>query len=136
MTLNVHKTLFLTAFISSNCMIHAFNAAFTITTNKNLSFQSKKWHQSSAISGYAQLSTILFEGSSKNEILEDANEALASVGWSRPLDDGEMTSEDPFVKRIDAEIQKDFGVGLDELLNPAKVRFCFLSFFLYLFWFF
>ena len=66
--------------------------------------------------------TFLKETNSKEEILEEANEALASVGWSRPLDDGEMTSDDPFVKRIDAQIQEDFGVTLDELLNPAKVR--------------
>jgi hypothetical protein len=55
------------------------------------------------------------------DIRDEANEALASVGWARPMDDGEMTSDDPFVRRIDAEIQKDFGVSLDELLNPAKV---------------
>lgn len=32
-----------------------------------------------------------------------------------------MTSDDPFVQRIDAGIREDFGVGLDDLLNPAKV---------------
>ena len=53
-------------------------------------------------------------------VIEDANEALQSVGWSvRPSD--ELTSEDPFVKAIDASIQAEMGVGLDELLNPAKV---------------
>jgi len=67
-------------------------------------------------------STFLKETNSKEDILEEANEALASVGWSRPLDNDEMTSDDPFVKRIDAQIQEDFGVNLDELLNPAKVR--------------
>jgi len=66
-------------------------------------------------------STFLKETNSKEDILEEANEALASVGWSRPLDNDEMTSDDPFVKRIDAQIQEDFGVNLDELLNPAKV---------------
>mmetsp|Transcript_16972 Transcript_16972/g.26292 ORF Transcript_16972/g.26292 Transcript_16972/m.26292 type:complete len:350 (-) Transcript_16972:152-1201(-) len=55
------------------------------------------------------------------DVMDDANDALASVGWSRPMDDGEMTSEDPFVKSIDEGIQRDFGVSLDELLNPAKV---------------
>lgn len=54
-------------------------------------------------------------------VLEEANDALASVGWATPRQDGEMTSDDPFVKEIDAGIQRDFGVGLDELLNPAKV---------------
>lgn len=35
--------------------------------------------------------------------------------------DGELTSEDPFVKQIDESIRGEMGVGLDELLNPAKV---------------
>jgi len=55
------------------------------------------------------------------DVMNEANDALASVGWARPMDDGEMTSEDPFVKQIDEGIQRDFGVSLDELLNPAKV---------------
>jgi hypothetical protein len=55
-------------------------------------------------------------------VQQEAREALESVGWARPMDvEGEMTSEDPFVKQIDAGIQRDFGVGLDDLLNPAKV---------------
>jgi hypothetical protein len=55
-------------------------------------------------------------------VQQEAKEALESVGWARPaLDDGEMTSDDPFVKQIDAGIRSDFGVGLDDLLNPAKV---------------
>lgn len=58
----------------------------------------------------------------RQAVLDDASEALQSVGWSRPSDDGELTSEDPFVKSIDASIQAEMGVGLDELLNPAKVR--------------
>ena len=57
----------------------------------------------------------------RNEVLDDANDALASVGWAPPREDGEMTSDDPFVQGIDAGIQRDMGVGLDELLNPAKV---------------
>eukprot|EP00565_Helicotheca_tamesis_P009119 CAMPEP_0185727140 /NCGR_PEP_ID=MMETSP1171-20130828/2905_1 /TAXON_ID=374046 /ORGANISM="Helicotheca tamensis, Strain CCMP826" /LENGTH=338 /DNA_ID=CAMNT_0028395645 /DNA_START=140 /DNA_END=1156 /DNA_ORIENTATION=+ len=57
----------------------------------------------------------------QQEMMDEASDALASVGWSRPLDDGEMTSDDPFVQRIDESIQRDMGVSLDELLNPAKV---------------
>ena len=57
----------------------------------------------------------------RNEILNDANDALTSVGWAPPREDGEMTSDDPFVQRINAGIQRDVGVDLDELLNPAKV---------------
>ena len=54
--------------------------------------------------------------------MDEAEAALTSVGWAMPLQgEGEMTSEDPFVKEIDEGIQRDFGVPLDELLNPAKV---------------
>ncbi|KAL3922698.1 MAG: hypothetical protein SGILL_002065 [Bacillariaceae sp.] len=55
------------------------------------------------------------------DVQQEAKEVLEKVGWARPLDDGEMTSEDPFVQQIDASIRDDFGVGLDDLLNPAKV---------------
>ena len=56
------------------------------------------------------------------DVQEEANAALEAVGWARPLNDGEMTSDDPFVQQIEAGIRKDYGVGLDDLLNPAKVR--------------
>ena len=56
-----------------------------------------------------------------SSVLNEANDALANVGWAPPREDGEMTSDDPFVREIDAGIQRDFGVGLEELLNPAKV---------------
>jgi len=62
-----------------------------------------------------------------SSILEEANDALTNVGWSirtpTPInEDGEaMTSDDPFVKYINEGIQKDFGVELNDLLNPAKV---------------
>jgi hypothetical protein len=36
-------------------------------------------------------------------------------------DEGQLTEDDPFVQEIDAGIQRDVGVKLDELLNPAKV---------------
>ena len=62
--------------------------------------------------------TQLFDSST----LAEANDALTSVGWATPMQgDGEMTSEDPFVKQIDESIRGEMGVGLDELLNPAKV---------------
>jgi hypothetical protein len=57
------------------------------------------------------------------EVQQEAKEALESMGWAPPVDDGEMTSDDPFVQQIDAGIQRDFGVSLDDLLNPAKVNF-------------
>lgn len=57
--------------------------------------------------------------------LAEANDALASVGWGGVAPDGEgdgeLTSDDPFVRRIDESIRGEMGVGLDELLNPAKV---------------
>ena len=40
------------------------------------------------------------------------------------IGEGEMTSEDPFVQQIDASVRGEMGVGLDELLNPAKVCEC------------
>ena len=64
--------------------------------------------------------------------LAEANDALKSVGWGGMalMSDGEkkddeaaLTSDDPFVKRIDASIREETGVGLEELLNPAKVCF-------------
>ena len=59
-------------------------------------------------------------------VQEEAREVLEKVGWggvAPDLTDPEqpMTSDDPFVQNIDAGIRKDFGVGLDDLLNPAKV---------------
>jgi len=57
----------------------------------------------------------------QSDVAIDAADALNSVGWSSPLTDTEFTSDDPFVKRIDDSIRNDMGVGLDELLNPAKV---------------
>ncbi|KAL3788934.1 hypothetical protein HJC23_000218 [Cyclotella cryptica] len=67
------------------------------------------------------------------ETLREANDALTSVGWSGVApaststlnisedEMGELTSDDPFVKEINESIQREMGVGLDELLNPAKV---------------
>jgi len=60
------------------------------------------------------------------KVLDEANEALTNVGWSvapPPLmEEGELTSDDPFVQQIDEGIRNDFGVGLNDLLNPAKVN--------------
>lgn len=58
------------------------------------------------------------------EVLAEAADALTSAGWAAPSSDAaaELTSADPFVQSIDASIQREMGVSLDELLNPAKVR--------------
>ena len=59
--------------------------------------------------------------------IAEANDALTSVGWAGVTptvatgEEGEMTSDDPFVQQIDESIMKEMGVGLDQLLNPAKV---------------
>lgn len=55
-----------------------------------------------------------------DDVRVDAESALTNVGWSLPQE-GDLTSDDPFVQAIDQGIQRDFGVPLDELLNPAKV---------------
>jgi len=52
---------------------------------------------------------------------DEASDALSSVGWSSPIGDGDMSADDPFVQRIDAQVRLETGVGLEELLNPAKV---------------
>jgi hypothetical protein len=59
--------------------------------------------------------------SASQAVLDEASNALTSVGWAVPSTSEEMTSEDPFVKQIDESIMQEMGVGLDELLNPAKV---------------
>jgi len=59
--------------------------------------------------------------SQSQAILDEASDALQSVGWSSPMTDDELTSDDPFVKRIEAQIFEESGVTLDQLLNPAKV---------------
>ena len=59
----------------------------------------------------------------QEEVSGQVSDALNSVGWSAPMTEDELTSADPFVQRIDAQIQQESGVGLDELLNPAKVSF-------------
>ena len=56
----------------------------------------------------------------EEEIQEEAKEKLSNVGWALPSE-GDLTADDPFVQAIDAGIQRDVGVPLDALLNPAKV---------------
>ena len=63
----------------------------------------------------------LSEKKETTTVMEEANEALTSVGWAPPTSDEELTSDDPFVRQIDLGIQQDMGVSLEELLNPAKV---------------
>lgn len=58
--------------------------------------------------------------SQTDDVEAPARDALNNVGWSLPTE-GDLTSEDPFVRSIDAGIQRDVGVPLDGLLNPAKV---------------
>lgn len=69
----------------------------------------------------APKTTITKSRNSSQEMLDSASDALQSVGWSAPMREEELTSDDPFVRRISDQIQLEFGVPLDELLNPAKV---------------
>jgi hypothetical protein len=58
----------------------------------------------------------------KDEVRADAESALQNTGWLMSSDaDADMTADDPFVQAINAGIQRDMGVDLEELLNPAKV---------------
>ena len=66
-------------------------------------------------------STVTKSRDAPQEIIDEASDALTSVGWSAPMMEAELTSDDPFVKRINDQIQQESGVQLDELLNPAKV---------------
>jgi hypothetical protein len=58
----------------------------------------------------------------QDEVRADAESALQNTGWLLTSEkSGDMTADDPFVQMIDAGIQRDVGVSLEELLNPAKV---------------
>ena len=82
---------------------------------------SGDYNKSSNVEGSTSTSTSTSSRGQSQEILDEASDALMSVGWSAPMVEDELTSDDPFVKRINAQIQKESGVDLDELLNPAKV---------------
>ena len=69
----------------------------------------------------APAATVTKARGASQEIVDEASDALLSVGWSAPMMEAELTSDDPFVQRINDEIQKESGVQLEELLNPAKV---------------
>lgn len=69
----------------------------------------------------APKTTITKSRNSSQEMFDSASDALQSVGWSAPMREEELTSDDPFVKRINDQIQLESGVQLEELLNPAKV---------------
>lgn len=84
-----------------------YTTKFRQTTNLNLTNEKKNSDKDKATS-----------------TLQEANDALTNVGWSltpAPIEGDAMTSDDPFVQSIDEGIQNDFGVGLNDLLNPAKV---------------
>ncbi len=90
---------------------------------KTFFMDEEKQSSTTAVEGSntASVSTGASRGQSQ-EILDEASDALSSVGWSAPMAEAELTSDDPFVKRINDQIQLESGVDLDELLNPAKVR--------------
>lgn len=96
---------------AANDDITTSTTELTADDNGDVNINSKKGKMSSVFSESVQ---------------SEAREVLEKVGWAGvapDLDNPEqpMTSDDPFVQNIDAGIREDFGVGLDDLLNPAKV---------------
>lgn len=100
------------------------SSAFSTHTSRIIPFNTLQYkHSNSRV--YAQQQTEeektpTARGLSE-EIRDEASDALTSVGWSAPMLGEELTSDDPFVRRINEQIQIESGVNLDELLNPAKV---------------
>jgi hypothetical protein len=110
-------------------LLFSLSSAFVIKGRYNLGIHSSCGRRRVAVDGrlngtQPKESEVVSkqEPTTREEQLQEATDKLASVGWSLPYDnDSALTSDDPFVQRIDAEIRRDVGVSLDELLNPAKV---------------
>lgn len=97
---------------------HAFSLAPSLAATKWTTTLASRNAKTKFFAGTEEKSGIFSE-----DIQQEAREVLEKVGWARPMQgEGEMTSDDPFVQQINAGIQRDFGVDLDDLLNPAKVR--------------
>lgn len=100
----------------------AGNANAFVSTRLNFGTSLLRQKQLSDENSRLQLSQETNEEvSSVNEVVAEASDALQSVGWASPASDEELTSDDPFVQRINDEIMRDMGVPLDGLLNPATV---------------
>jgi hypothetical protein len=115
------SNLVLLAFV----LLPACLSAFTITSPINVEYSSKRISFPHHLSQKSDTEKDTYSSAGfSQEVMDEANEALVAVGWAAPSDDAELTSDDPFVKSIDASIQREMGVGLEELLNPAKVSRC------------
>jgi hypothetical protein len=127
-----------TAKLNMLCLAAAWLLLFdSVTSFTAFTTKSPRSFQTQSLTGIGQ-GTLFMSTDKENQTTEkkeeerldirkEASDALASVGWAPPSmmeetgEDGELTSDDPFVQRINMEIQRDMGVSLDELLNPAKV---------------
>ena len=115
--------------IPSSCTSHITSSSASLSTSRTKTLLFAEETETATTTTNVQPS----ESNNNNQLFDaatmaDATDALNSVGWSgvAPMQgDGEMTSDDPFVKQIDESIRGEMGVGLDELLNPAKV--CLIS---------
>mmetsp|Transcript_5243 Transcript_5243/g.6744 ORF Transcript_5243/g.6744 Transcript_5243/m.6744 type:complete len:355 (+) Transcript_5243:262-1326(+) len=113
----------------SNAFSPTISSPYTrnIPQNGSINKLFRKNHAHDSIKLYSQteeengVEQPITERTVSKEIMDNASDALTSVGWSAPMLEEELTSDDPFVKRINAQIQEESGVNLDELLNPAKV---------------
>ena len=104
----------------------------TITTQQSSSlFRSNQQYDPSLVNGRRSNTTPVYSTQPTepttsagqlfdSSTLAEANDALLT-GVAPMQGEGEMTSEYPFVQQIDASVRGEMGVGLDELLNPAKV---------------
>jgi hypothetical protein len=104
---------------------HRITTKASMTSSSKLQAQNDDKQPSVVDKLYEESSSLSMNNEMKlptrqDEIRQETDNALSSVGWSMPMD-GDLSSDDPFVQAIDESIQKDFGVPLDELLNPAKV---------------
>ncbi len=93
----------------------------SLSSPSSSSFSTHRFQPNKPFRLYALKTEEEAKNEQKEEILNEASEALTSVGWSAPMAGDELTSDDPFVQKINAQIQEESGVNLDELLNPAKV---------------
>ena len=111
-----------TAVVYNSCNVSAF-----VPCNNNNGFRCSSFNSWKKTKARLENNALYVEKnkedlSAVDEVMAEASDALQGVGWSAPATlDEEMTSDDPFVQRINTEIMEEMGVPLDELLNPATV---------------
>lgn len=103
----------------TSCSWVSHLVALTATTSTTLAFTAQQ-HTLGRLQTTHSRVTLRDRLTAQEEVQEEAREKLSNVGWALPTE-GDLTADDPFVQAIDAGIQRDVGVPLDALLNPAKV---------------